>query len=423
MTFKTRSIIKSSYIEDLWAKMPRVVQRGNQMNARSKFLAFVLAVCIVSFVCGCAREPESRTPPPPEVIVAHPLKKEVTQYLEFTGTTAALEFVEIRARVEGWLESVHFEPGAHVKKGDLLFVIDPRPFQARVDQYEAALKGKQADLQLKQANLKRAQQLIASASISQLQYDVQSAEEAVAGAQVGISKADLEKATLDLAYTRVLSPIEGRASRNYVDIGNLVGAGEKTLLTELVNDTSVYVYFDVSERAVLMLMRMYPNIENEKSSDREKALAYLQLADETGYPHEGKIDFIESRVDTSTGTLRVRAIFPNEKRVLVSGLFGRVRVPIQKKNALLLPELAVGISQAGRYVLVVNKENVVEQRLVKTGPLEGTLRVIDEGLTGDERVVVNAIQQARPGIKVTPKESALSATPQAPEKAAPSSAK
>jgi membrane fusion protein, multidrug efflux system len=387
----------------------------------SALLIFVAFASVSIF--GCSEKATVVVPPPAEVIVSHPLKKEVTQYLEFPGTTAALEFVETRARVEGWLDSLHFAPGSQVKKGDQLFVIDPRPFQARVDQYEAALKGKQADLQLKQANLKRSQQLLSTASISQLQYDVQNAEEAVAAAQVGIAKADLEKAQLDLAYTRVLSPINGRVSRNYVDIGNLVGAGEKTLLTEIVNDTSVYVYFDVSERDVLMIMRMLPNIGTEKPSDRRKLPAYLQLADETGYPHEGNIDFVESRVDPSTGTLRVRAIFSNDKGLLVSGLFGRVRVPIEQKEGLLVPELAVGISQAGRYVLVVNKDHVVEQRLVKTGQLEGTLRVIDEGLAKDEWVVVNAIQRARPGAKVSPKESTISSTPQASEKAAPSSGK
>ena len=383
----------------------------------------IFAALVSMSIFGCSEKVQVAVPPPAEVIVSHPLKKEVTQYLEFTGTTAALEFVEIRARVEGWLESIHFTPGSQVKKGDQLFVIDPRPFQARVDQYEAAVKGKQADLQLKQANLKRAQQLLASASISQLQYDVQNAEEAVAAAQVGISKADLEKAMLDVAYTRVLAPINGRVSRNYVDIGNLVGAGEKTLLTEIVNDSSVYVYFDVSERDVLMLIRKWPRIETEAISEKEKAPAYLQLADETGYPHKGKMDFIESRVDPSTGTLRVRAIFSNDDGLLVSGLFGRVRVPIEQKEALLVPELAVGISQAGRYVLVVNKDQIVEQRLVKTGQLEGTLRVVEEGLGKDEWVVVNGIQRARPGAKVTPKESAISSTPQASEKAAPSSGK
>jgi multidrug efflux system membrane fusion protein len=207
-----------------------------------------------------------------------------------------------------------------------------------------------------------------------------------------------------------------------VDIGNLVGAKDKTLLTEIVNDNSVYLYFDVSERDLLMLMRKWPKIESA-TPDREKPAAFLQLADETGYPHEGKIDFVESRVDPSTGTLKVRAIFANDKGLLVPGLFGRVRVPIEQKEAVLVPELAVGISQAGRYVLVVNKDQIVEQKLVKTGQLEGTLRVIEEGLAKDEWVVVNAIQRARPGSKVTPKESTISETPQASEKAAPSSGK
>ncbi len=380
----------------------------------------------IAFACmsviGCEKT-QVVAPAPPEVIVSHPLKKEVTQYLEFTGTTAALEFVEIRARVEGWLESVNFTPGSQIKKGDLLFVIDPRPFQAQVDQNEAALKGRQADLQLKQANLNRARQLLSTASISQLQYDINNAEEAVAAAQVGIAKADLEKAKLDLAYAKVNAPTSGRVSRNYIDIGNLVGAKDKTLLTEIVNDSSVYLYFDVSERDLLMIIRRWPRIETEAISERDRAPAFLQLADETGYPHEGKVDFVESRIDPSTGTLRVRAIFVNDKRLLVPGLFGRVRVPMEQKEAMLLPELAVGISQAGRYVLVINKDHVVEQRLVKTGQLEGTLRVIEDGLNKDEWVVVNAIQRARPGTKVTPKETTITETPVASEKAAPSSAK
>jgi multidrug efflux system membrane fusion protein len=370
--------------------------------------------------CGKAPQPEVT---PPEVIVSHPLKKKVTELLEFPGTTSALEFVEVRAREEGWLESVNFEPGSRVEKGALLFVIDPKPYQAQVDQNEAALKGREADLSLKEANLRRAKQLLSTGSISRLQYDVQSAEELVASSQVGIAKANLKKSDLDLSYTRVTAPISGRVSRNYVDVGNLVGAKEKTLLTEIVNDDSVYVYFDVSERDLLMLMRRWPRIQTEAVSDREKPPAYLQLADESGFPHEGKIDFAEPRVDPSTGTLKVRAIFPNEKKLLVPGLFGRVRVPLEDKEALLIPELAVGIAQAGRYVLVVNKEHVVEQRLVETGQLEGTLRVIEKGLKQDEWVVVNAIQRARPGAKVTPKESSIAASPQETGKAAPSSGK
>ena len=214
-------------------------------------------------VLGCGRSPRVQVPPPPEVIVSHPLKKNVTEYLEFPGTTAALEFVEIRARVEGWLESVNFEPGSQVKKGDLLFVVDPKPYQATVDQNEAALKGREADLRLKEANLKRAEQLLSTGSISRLQYDVQSAEELVATSQVGIAKANLKKSQLDLSYCRIIAPISGRTSRNYVDVGNLVGAKEKTLLTEIVNDESVYVYFDVSERDLLMLMRRWPRIQSD----------------------------------------------------------------------------------------------------------------------------------------------------------------
>ena len=338
-------------------------------------------------------------------------------------TTAALEFVEIRARVEGWLESIHFKPGARVEKGDLLFVIDPRPYQAQVDQDAASVKGREADLELKDANLKRASKLLSTGSISQLQYDVNTAEELVADSQVGIAKANLEKAKLNLSYTRVTAPIAGTVSRNYVDVGNLVGAKDKTLLTEIVNDDSVYVYFDVSEQELLMLMKRWPRIQEERDSDRERAVAYLQLANESGFPHEGRIDFVEPRVDKSTGTLRVRAIFPNEKKLLVPGLFGRVRVPLQEKEALLVPELAVGITQGGRYLLVVNKDHVVEQRLVKTGTLEGTLRVIETGLKADDWVVVNAIQRARPGAKVTPKETSISDTPKENGKAAPSSGK
>jgi len=167
-----------------------------------------------------------------------------------------------------------------------------------------------------------------------------------------------------------------------------------------------------------MLLRKWPEIETEATADRQKPPAYLQLADETGYPHAGKVDFAESRVDPNTGTLRARAIFLNDKGLLVPGLFCRVRVPIEQKEAVLVPELAVGISQAGRYVFVVNKDQIVEQRLVKTGQLEGTLRVVEEGLAKDDWVVVNAIQRARPGAKVNPKESAISTTLPASEKAA-----
>jgi membrane fusion protein, multidrug efflux system len=393
------------------------------LRCRMPAATLVAGLLILIGLLGCGKEPQPEALQPPEVMVSQPLKKNVTEFLEFPGTTAALEFVEIRARVEGWLESVNFEPGSRVEKGALLFLIDPKPYQAQVDQDEAALRGREADRNLKDANLKRSAQLLSTGSVSQLQYDVQKAEELVASSHVGIATANLEKDKLNLSYTRITAPIAGRVSRNYVDVGNLVGAKDKTLLTELVNDDSVYVYFDVSERDLLMLMRRWPRIQDEVPTNREKPPALLQLADESGYPHEGKIDFAEPRVDTSTGTLRVRAVFDNKKKLLVPGLFGRVRVPLEENEALLVPELAVGIAQAGKYVLVVGKDQVVEQRLVETGPLEGTLRVIKKGLKPEEFVVINGIQRARPGAKVTPKESSIEYTPQETGKAAPSSGK
>jgi len=376
----------------------------------------------VAVIAGCGQKREARDPAPPDVIVNNPISKEVTDFLEFTGTTAALESVEIRARVKGWLQSVNFEPGARVKKGDLLFLIDPRMFQAQVDQYQARLQGRKADLNLQETNLRRAEQLLASASISQLQYDVHNAQEAVAKAQVGISEADLEKAKLDLDYTKVTAPIDGKVSRNFVDAGNLVGASTETLLTTIVNTDSIYAYFNVSERDVLRLKKMAP----PKSGSGEKGwmiTVYLALGDETGFPHVGSIDFIEPELDPNTGALQARAVFSNESGLLMPGLFVRIRVPIEKRKALLAPELAIGTAQAGMYLLVVNKDNVVEQRLVKTGQLDGALRVIEEGIKPDEWVIINGIQRARPGGKVNPQRAAEQTPASQPQVEVPSLSK
>jgi membrane fusion protein, multidrug efflux system len=381
------------------------------MGIFNRTLSAILAVTVAGLMMSCGRRHEVKAPPPPEVIVSHPLNKEVTDYLEFTGMTDAIQFVQIRARVEGWLESIHFDPDARVKKGDLLFVIDPRPFQAQVNLYKAMLTGKEAELKLKKTNLRRATQLLATASISQLTYDQNKAEEGVAESRVGIAEAQLDKAKLNLAYTKVIAPIPGRVSRNLVDVGNLVGATEKTLLTEIVNDESIYVYFDANERDFLTMKRMSSDVEEETTVRGKRVPAFLQLADETGYPHIGLVDFVEPRVDPDTGTIQVRAVFPNEKRLLVAGLFARVRVPVRKRKALLVPDLAIGVSQAGKYVLVVNEKNVVVKRMVKTGALHETLRVIEKGLRPEDLVVVNGIQRARPGNKVTPKQSTIKVPP------------
>lgn len=373
------------------------------MNIPVRYCAAFLAFLVASaMIAGCERKRETRELPAPEVVVSLPTKKKVTEYLQFTGTTRALESVELRARVKGWLESVNFQPGQRVKKGELLFLIDPRMYQAQVDQYQAQLKGRKADLELQATNLRRATQLLASASISQLQYDVHDAKKAVAQAQVGITEADLAKAKLDLDYTRVTSPINGKVSRNYVDAGNLVGASTETLLATVVDTDSIYAYFNVSERDVLRLMKMNP--PKGSSGERSwKIPAHLALSDETDFPHVGAIDYVAPELDPNTGTLQARAVFPNKNGELLPGFFVRVRVAIDVRKALLVPALAVGTAQAGEYVLVVNKDNVVEQQLVKTGQLDGELRVIEKGLKPDDWVVVNGIQRARPGGKVKPR--------------------
>lgn len=383
---------------------------------RCKVTWYLLLMPLVVLLFGCGQGSETFVlPQPPEVTISLPEKKQVTDYLEFTGNTQALESVEIRARVQGFLDRMHFEPGQKVKAGDLLFVIDPRPFQARVDQVEASLKGKQADLQLKQANLKRAQQLLSTASISQLQYEVQVAEEAVAGAQVGIAKADLEEARLQLDYTQVKSPINGLVDRNLVDLGTLVGAQDKTLLTTVVNDESAYVYFSISENDLLMVMRNYGSQRDPEMKHKPQMPCTLALADEKDFVRKGTIDFVGTQVDPKTGTLSLRAIFPNTDGFLIQGLFVRVRVPLSEREALLVPNISVGLDQSGRYVFVVNKDNVVEQSQVEVGQQTDRLRVIEKGLGKDEWVITNGMQRARPGSKVTPiKES------QSPPSAVPS---
>jgi len=350
---------------------------------------------------GCAEKAEMAAPPPPEVIVEQPTAKEVTDYVEFTGTTQAVESVDIRARVRGFLEKQNFQPGAKVKAGDVLFLIDPREYTARRDQAASTVEQNEAQRRLAQVKMDKAKNLLASGSVAELKFLEEEAQRDVEKAQVDRARSDLAKAKLDLEFTEVKTPISGKVGVNEVDVGNLVGANENTLLTHVVNDDSIYVYFNVPERDVLTLKRMY-GVPDQDRSERDSALAFMSLADETDFPHEGKIDYVDPRVDPGTGTVRVRAVFPNPKGLLSPGLFARVRVPIAERKALLIPEIAVCIDQRGEYALVVGKEDVVEYKPVKTGQLVDRMRVIDTGLNPQDWVVVQGVQKARPGSKVMP---------------------
>jgi RND family efflux transporter MFP subunit len=355
---------------------------------------------------GCGQRTETfAPPPPPEVIINLPEEREVTDYLEFTGNTTALESVEIRARVQGFLDKMNFEPGQQVKSGDLLFVIDPRPFQARVNQQEANLKVKEAALSLAQVKEEKSANLLKTSSISEIAFLEDKANRDMALAQKGVAKADLEEAKLQLDYTQVRSPIDGRVGRNMVDLGNLVGAQERTLLTNVVNDSSVYAYFNLSENDLLRLSRLYASVSDRGNIHRPDAPCFLALSDETDFQRQGKVDFVDTQVDPGTGTLTVRAVFPNKSGLLLPGLFARIRVPLNKREALLVPNLAVGIDQGGHYLFVVNKDNIVEQKPVKLGQQIDHLRVIEKGLAKSDWVIINGIQFARPGAKVTPIKS------------------
>ncbi len=371
------------------------------MKIRYKSLWAITCALSALMIVSCGDKVQLQKPQPPEVTVSKPLEKKITDYMIFSGQTSELASVEIRARVEGWLEKANFKDGAFVKEGELLFKIDSKPFQAEVNQRKAELSAKEADLRLAKTNLNRSKQLLEKASISQLQFDQSQAEALVAEAQVQMAQANLEKAELSLSYTEITAPMSGRTSRAYVDDGNLVGAGEKTLLTEIVNNDKIYFYFDMSERDYLKLRRMFPEVK--RGDMREEAKVSVQLADEKDFPHIGHIDFAEPKLDPGTGTLEARAIFDNEDKIMVAGLFGRIRIPIRERDALLIPQMAIGAAQAGQYALVVGKDNVVEQRFLELGEQKGTMRVIEKGLDKDDLVIVNAIQRARPGRPVTPK--------------------
>ncbi len=385
-----------------------------KIRISNKFMAMVSVLLILGLITACEEKNTYVEPPPPKVTVAEPLQQEVTEYLEFTGNTRAFEEVELRARVAGFLDSMHFTPGTHVDMGELLFIIDPREYEAELNASTAELNAGKAMEHRAKIEYDRAQRVYKKGAGRETDVVKWRGERDVALARIERAKAKLERAKLNLSYTRITAPISGRVSRNYIDIGNLVGEGEQTLLTTVSRWDPMYVYFNLSENDLLRVMGMYRSRVQEKGYDPEEESdsqaeipIFLGLANEDGYPHEGRYDFAETGVDASTGTLQLRGVFPNPGpvRLLIPGLFVRLRMPIDKReNALLVTERAVGSDQSGRFLLVVNSENVVEKRNVRLGQLVDGLRVIEDGLQPDEPVIVKGVQRARPGGKVDPQK-------------------
>ncbi len=360
---------------------------------------------------GCEDENKYVKPPPAKVVVAEPVVREIVDYLEFTGTTEASARVEVRARVSGILESMHFVPGTTVNAGDQLFTIDPDRYEADVEAAKADLASAEARQVEADKRMKRASKLIKRGNIAQAKVDEAEADAKAAAAEILVRRAKLRRAQIDLGYTKITAPIGGRVGRNLVDIGNLVGEGKATVLTEVTASNPIFAYFNLNERDLLRVLEIFrkrvkeQNLDVRKdSSAKAKLRVELGLANEIGYPHVGILDFAESRLDPGTGTLKLRGTFENKELppLLLAGLFVRVRLPIDKRSDMpLVTERAIGFDQGGQFVLVVNGRNVVEKRPVKLGRNLDGLRVIEDGLQPSDRVVVNGLQRARPGAEVT----------------------
>jgi RND family efflux transporter MFP subunit len=362
--------------------------------------------------CSGNTEPAPPAPPsPPAVTVAQPLVKEITSWDEYTGRLAAVDAVEVRARVSGYLQSVHFEDGAIVERGDLLFVIDPRPYQAALNQAQARAKQAETQLKLAQDERERAEQLFESRAVSEEELNVRIQAERGAAARLEAAQAAVQTAKLDLSFTRIRAPITGRISRELVTEGNLIsgGSANSTLLTTIVSLDPIYVYFPADEHAYLRYARLARMGVRPSSRDHPNPVR-LQLADEKGFPHEGYMDFVDNRIDEATGTMMGRAVVANPDHLLVPGLFARVKLLGEPPfEALLVPDAAIGTDQAQKFVYVVGEDDVVRRKQVVLGDSHGGLRVIRDGLTANDQVIVKGLQRAQPGSKVTPQQISLEA--------------
>jgi len=367
-------------------------------------IAGALMVLLIT-IPACGEKNTYAPPPPPKVKVSQPLRKPVTDYLEFTGNAVAYNTVPLRARVEGFLEKVLFQDGQPVKKGQLLFLIQQEQYQAQLQKAQAAVMAEKAQLEHAQTEFERYSRLVKEDAAAQTDVDRWHYERDSRRAAVMAAEANVALAKLNLSYTRVTAPFDGRMGRHLKDPGTLVGAGEQTLLAEINQIDPIYVYFSINEQDLLRVRGKKPPSPEEEA--KRIYPVYVGLADETGYPHQGHLDFAAISLNPTTGSLQLRAILPNPDGIILPGLFARVRVPIaQEKEALLVPETAIGYDQTGPFVRIVNDKNVVERRGVKLGNLVDTGRVVLEGLQGDERVVIAGLLRAIPGRTVSPEPAA-----------------
>lgn len=353
-------------------------------------------------LAGCEDKNTFVAPPPPKVDVATPVQRPVTRYVEATGNTAPIKSVDLVARVQGFLQSQDYADGTFVKQGTQLFTIEPETYKLKLDQAQAAEAGAQASLKQAEADFRRQTDLVQRQAASQATLDTSTSTRDNAQANLQQAQANTRIAEVNYGYTNVSAPFDGIVSAHMVSIGELVGVSSPTQLATIVAMDPIYVNFTVNEQDVLRI-RAEAARRGLTAADLKQFPIEIGLQTETGYPHEGHLDYVAPTLNSSTGTLAVRGLVPNDKRVLLPGYFVRVRVPFtQEKDALLVPDTALGSDQGGRYLLVVGADNIVEQRKVQIGPVDNGLRVIEGGLKPDDRVVIAGLLRVIPGQKIDP---------------------
>ena len=371
------------------------------------FLALLFAHLSLA---GCDSKPVGSAPAAPSVTVARPLQKMITEWDEYTGRFVAVERVEVRARVSGFVDLVDFNEGQMVKQGDRLFVIDPRPYKLAVEQAKADLERAKAKLELASLDVQRAAPLVRGNTITEREFDTRKANERDAAGQVGSAEAALKQAELNLEWTEVRAPISGRISDRRIDAGNLVTGGPTgaTLLTVIVSIDPIHFAFDGSEADFLHYMRLAAAGARPSSRDVQNPVA-VRLADETEFKHHGQMNFVDNVLNTRTGTIRGRAVFENKDGFLTPGFFGRLRLFGGEHEALLIPDSAIASDQSRKIVFTVADDGTVGTKLIEPGPIVEGLRVIRSGLAPTDRIVIDGLQRARPGQKVTPEDGKIEA--------------
>ncbi len=380
-----------------------MTNRMTPATQRSMLSAILLSLISVVLASGCAPQ-AAPVPPAPQVSVAEVIERDVSDWDEFTGRIEAIESVDIRPRVSGYIERVAFVEGSIVKKGDLLFVIDPRPYRAELDKAEAELARARASAELARNEVARGERLLSARAVSREEYDQRVNAGRESEANVRAAEAAVQTARLNLGFTRVTSPIDGRVSKAEVTLGNLVtgGAANSTLLTTVVSIDPIYVAFEGDEQVYLKYAALGQGGELRGSSGARNAVR-VALANETDFPHAGELVFLDNQLNPATGTIRARALLDNKERRFTPGLFARVRlIGSESHPAIVIDDRAVGTDQSQKFVFVVGENNVVDYRAVKLGRLFDGMRIVQEGLTPGERIVVNGLQRVRPGVTIAP---------------------